>query len=103
MFGPLEPADCAGVLTAMPQYYFNIFNDVITMDPEGAELADDEAAHAHAVKQVRSLAADTVMHGHITASDWLEIVDEDRKPITCVRFDEAVEFRPERAKDAGLS
>jgi hypothetical protein len=77
----------------MPRYYFNIYNDDVTMDPEGTELADDEAARAFAVLQIRSLAADTVLHGHITGSHWLEIVDEDRKPVAKVRFDEAVTMK----------
>ena len=77
----------------MPRYYFNIYNDDVTMDWEGTELADDEAARAFAVLQIRSLAADTVMHGHIVGSHWLEIVDADRKPVGKMRFDEAVEIR----------
>ena len=78
----------------MPLYYFDIYNDDMTLDPEGTELADEQAARAFAVLQARSLAADTVMHGHITASHRLEIVDEDRNPVATVRFDEAIEFRP---------
>ncbi len=52
----------------MPLYYFNLFNDDVTMDDEGVELADDEAARAHAVKEARVMAADTVLHGHLTGS-----------------------------------
>ena len=78
----------------MALYYFNLFNDVITMDDEGVELADDEAARAHAVKEAREMAADTVLHGHLTCSHRIEFVDEARKPVGNVRFDEAVDVRP---------
>jgi hypothetical protein len=78
----------------MALYYFQIFNDDITFDDEGAELADHEAARAHAVKSARALAADTVLHGHLTGSHRIDIVDANRKPIGSVRFDEAVEIRP---------
>jgi hypothetical protein len=77
----------------VPLYYFNVYNDDITLDDEGAQLADDTAAHAYGVKQVRSLAADTVLRGHLTCSHRVEITDEDRTAIGVIRFDEAVEVR----------
>ncbi len=78
----------------MPLYYFNVYNDVITLDEEGAELADEHAARAHAVTAARSLAADTALHGHIAGHHRVEFVDESQNPLGEVRFDEAVEFRP---------
>ena len=77
----------------MPLYYFNLFNDDITMDDEGVELADDEAAHAHAIKEARQMAADTVMHGHFSRSHRIEFADADRQVVGNVRFDEAVDLR----------
>ena len=43
----------------MPLYYFDIHNDEETEDHEGADLADDRAAHAYAVVAARTLAATT--------------------------------------------
>jgi hypothetical protein len=77
----------------MPLYYFNIYNDAVTMDEEGAELADEHAARAHAVKGARALAAETVQHGYLTRDHRIEIVDRDQRPVGVVRFDEAVEIR----------
>ena len=77
----------------MPLYYFNLFNDDVTMDDEGINLADDEAARAHATKEARVMAADTVLHGHLTGSHRIEFVDEAREPVGVVRFDEAVDVR----------
>lgn len=78
----------------IPRYYFNIYNDDVTMDPEGAELADEHASRAYAVKAVRHLAAETVLHGHLAAHHRVEVVDEHQKLIDTVRFDEGVEIKP---------
>lgn len=78
----------------MPLYYFNIYNDDVTLDDEGAELADMHAAIAHAVKAVRSLAAETVLHGHLAAHHRIEIVDRNQTLLDIVRFDDAVDLRP---------
>jgi hypothetical protein len=77
----------------MQLYYFNVYNDDLTMDPEGAELADDQAALARATKEARALAADTVFSGHLTRSHRIEVTDEAHGVIGTVRFDEAVEIR----------
>lgn len=74
----------------MPLFYFNIYNGDVTLDPEGAELADAEAAMALAVKEVRVLASETVRHGHFVGHHRVEITDAERTPIGSVRFDEAV-------------
>jgi hypothetical protein len=78
----------------MPLYYFNVYNDDITLDYEGADLADAHAARAYAVKAARSLAADTALHGHLVGHHRIEIVDQDQAPVAIVRFDEAVDIRP---------
>jgi hypothetical protein len=77
----------------MPRYFFNVYNDDITLDDEGAELLDDHAALARAVKEARVLAADTVLHGHLTSHHRIEVVDRDQNLVGTVRFDEAVELR----------
>ena len=74
----------------MPLYYFQIFNDVITLDDEGAELSDEEAARAHAGKAARALASETVLLGHLSGSHRIDIVDSERKPVGSVHFDEAI-------------
>lgn len=76
----------------MPRYYFNVYNDDTTLDYQGAELADEHAARAYAVKAARSLAADTVQHGHLVGHHRVEFVDEDQNPLGEVRFDEAVDI-----------
>jgi hypothetical protein len=74
----------------MPLYYFNIFNDEITMDAEGIELDGDEAAMARAVVEARIMAAESVRSGHLVGSHHIEVLDEAQRCVGAVRFDEAV-------------
>jgi Mg/Co/Ni transporter MgtE len=78
----------------MPLYYFSLFNDDVTMDDEGVELADVDAARSHALKEARVMAANSVRHGHLITSHRIEVVDEDRRLVGTVRVDEAVDIRP---------
>ena len=80
------------LLEIMPRYYFNIYNDDVTLDEEGVELADDHAARAFTVKAVRDLAAETTRHGHLIGHHCVEYVDAEQKVLGKVRFDEAVEI-----------
>jgi hypothetical protein len=77
----------------MPLYFFNVYNDDVTLDDEGAELVDDEAARARGIKEVRALAAETVAHGHFFGHHRIEVTDADLRVIATIRFDEAVEVR----------
>lgn len=74
----------------MQRYYFNIYNDDITLDDEGALLADDHAARAHAVKAVRGLASETVLLGHFVGCHRVEYVDAGQNVVGIVRFDDGV-------------
>jgi hypothetical protein len=78
----------------MPRYYFNLYNDEVTLDEEGTELANEAAAHARAVSEARAMAAESVLHGHLTAHHHVEVLDHARSRVCTVRFDEAVELRP---------
>jgi hypothetical protein len=77
----------------MPLYYFHVYNDEVTIDDEGADLADEAAAHCRAIKEARALAAHSVLQGHLTRSHRLEIADEKRTVLAVLRFDQAVEIR----------
>lgn len=79
----------------MARYYFNIYNDDVTLDEEGAELVDDHAARAYAIKAARSLAAETVSLGHLGLKHRLEIEDEAHTLVATVTFADAVDIRDE--------
>lgn len=77
----------------MSCFYFNIYNDDVTIDEEGAELKDAAAAYQYAVKSARALAAHSALEGRLTGSHYVEVMDEDRMRVATIRFDEAVEIR----------
>jgi hypothetical protein len=79
----------------MPRYFFNIRHNRgpagLAEDLEGDELADVNAAHAHALAEARTMIA----RDRLTMiRDWMvlsfEIVDEDRQPVLTVPFSDTV-------------
>jgi hypothetical protein len=78
----------------MPLFFFDIYNDAITLDDEGYELVDAAAARAHAIKAARSLMTETVTHGHLTRHHRIDVCDAEHVCVDTVRFDEAVDIRP---------
>jgi len=77
----------------MPLYYLSVFNDDVTLDPEGIELADHQAAHDRAVIEARNLASQTVKLGHLNLRHYVGITDCNRTNVGEVSFGEAVEMR----------
>jgi hypothetical protein len=78
----------------MARYFFNLYNDEITIDEEGTELSDDGAARKWAIEAVRAQAAHSVQdHSHLIRSHRLVILDETRAEIDTVTFGDVVSVR----------
>lgn len=75
----------------MPRYYFHLYNDVISMDEEGVDLPDLEAARANGIKEARAMMLETVAEGRINFSHRIDIADESGAVVDSVTFGEAVE------------
>ena len=71
-----------------------MYNDDVTLDDEGANLADPHAAFAHALKAAGSLAAESVVHGHLVRTHRIEIRDAEQNSVGTVHFEEAADIRP---------
>jgi len=79
----------------MSRYYFNVYNDEITLDEEGAELADTSAALRRAADGVRNFAAESVKaHGHLVLHHKIEVEDEGRNRVGVVYFRDVVAIEP---------
>ncbi|MGZ8296675.1 MAG: DUF6894 family protein [Allosphingosinicella sp.] len=74
----------------MPRYFFHLYNDIISMDEEGADLANLEAARANGIKEAREMMLETVAEGRVNFSHRIDIADESGTVINSVTFGEAV-------------
>lgn len=76
---------------AMPMFYFHLYNDMNVPDEEGVELADLDAARAHAVRQVRVTFAETAKdHGRVVLHHRIDIEDGQGAVVDTVYFRDAV-------------
>lgn len=76
----------------MPRFWFHIYNDVETIDYEGKQFRDLNAARKHAIEGARDLMCAGVKKGEINLSHWIE-VEDDKAAITVVPFGEALNVR----------
>ena len=77
----------------MPRYYFHVFNDEVTFDSEGQELAGLDEARRVAVEAARSLICQSVGAGHIDLSHRLDVNDERGSVVLSVPFGSVLEIR----------
>lgn len=74
----------------MPRYYLNLYNDVVTCDEEGVELADLESARDEAIRNIRDLMKEDLDKGRIALDHRIEIADEFGRILGTVTYREAV-------------
>ena len=80
----------------MPRYFFHIHNDRDTIDEEGIELPDGDAARERGQHEARNLAAESIKtEGHLVLDHRIEIVDEAGGKVATIRFEDAVAIRRE--------
>ena len=73
----------------MPRFFFHVFNHEITLDEEGTELPDLDAARAFAIESARSLVCESVKKGQLNLDHRIEIADESDARRMTVTFREA--------------
>ena len=74
----------------MPRYFFNLYNDVDSTDEEGREWPDLDSARRAAVEDARHMAAESLRHGHLNLSHFVEVTVENRQVLFKVTFGEVV-------------
>ena len=74
----------------MPRFRFHLYNDTETIDREGREFADFDAARLEAISNARELmAADIRADGIINLGHWIEL-ENDSGDVLVVPFGDAV-------------
>ena len=74
----------------MPRFHLNLYNDVISLDEEGVDLPDLEAARDAAILNIRDIMKDDLARGHITLGHRVEIVSDRGRILATVFFRDAV-------------
>jgi hypothetical protein len=74
----------------MPHYHLNLYNDVISVDEEGVDLPDLEAARDAAIANIRDIMKDELARGHIMLGHRVEIVNARGQILATVFFRDAV-------------
>ena len=74
----------------MSRYFFHLYNDIVSMDEEGVDLPDLEAARANGIREAREMMLETVTQGRINFSHRIDIADESGAVVDSVLFGEAV-------------
>jgi hypothetical protein len=75
----------------MARYFFHIFNDEITRDEEGTDLADDIAAIERAKREAQNLASVSVQeHAHLILHHRIDVTDETARLVGSVTFGDVI-------------
>ena len=75
----------------MPRFFFHLYDDIVSIDPEGKELSSLEAAREQAFAEARAMACAEVPNGHLRLKHRIEIADETGKVLATVHFRDAVQ------------
>lgn len=80
------------VTARVPRFFFHLYDDLVSRDDEGLELADDEAARSRAIMSAREMACAEVLEGRLSLNHRLDVEDESGSVIATVRFRDVVEI-----------
>ncbi len=85
-----KPADIL-YETGMARFFFNLHEcGRIFSDEEGAEMPDVAAARANAINEARQIMAAEVLQGRLCLACHIEVLDNARRPLLIVAFNDAV-------------
>ena len=75
----------------MPCYFFDLHNDIDTLDLDGKELPDLDAALAYALSEARAMIQASVADtGRIDLRDHIDVRDESGEVVYVLHFEDAV-------------
>ena len=76
----------------MPRFFFNIFDDNVTIDEQGVDLPGVAAAHEEAHRAARAILCREMKAGRINLSHRIEVEDAEHRPVLTLPFSAAVEI-----------
>jgi hypothetical protein len=74
----------------MPRFFFHLYDDIVSIDEDGRELADIKAARDVAVGEAREMMTETILAGRINFSHHIDVADETGALVATVVFRDAV-------------
>ena len=75
----------------MPHYYFDLDEcGDVTVDEEGRDLPDTEAARADAIREARQLMSSEILRGRLCPESIVRVRDEAGSTVFAIRFEDAV-------------
>jgi len=76
----------------MPRFFLHYCDgQEWTRDESGIAFDDAEAARAEAIRSARSMMAENVQEGHLRLAPFIEIEDEERRPLFRIPFGACVQ------------
>jgi hypothetical protein len=92
-FGVSSRCPGSGEGASMSRFYFHLYDEHDTVDAEGMELPDAEAAEAHGFATARLMAAQEIIaSGQLHLGHGLVVTDEDDAVVRTIAYGEAVEL-----------
>ena len=78
----------------MPRFFFHLYDDSVSLDPEGRELPNSTAAREEAIKTARDMASAEVREGHLGLNHRIEVTDANDAPVAKITFKDVVQLHP---------
>ncbi|MEN3747538.1 hypothetical protein TPR58_10195 [Sphingomonas sp. HF-S3] len=81
----------------MPRYFFDLLDEIVAIDDEGADLPDLQSALARAREEVRVLAGESIIiHGRLVLGDHVRVRDAEGETVATVRFGDVIRIQDTR-------
>ena len=83
----------------MPRYFFNVHGETFaTSDLVGRDLSGDEAARLEAKLVANEVAMTALSSAQLLQNPWVEVLDDNQRPIVIIPVHEAIAADPNRAE-----
>jgi hypothetical protein len=81
-------------MTAVPRFYFHLFNDMTSMDEEGMAMPNAAAVAVQKGATIaREMAAESVRQGHLVLDHRIEVANEHGDTVGVIHFKDVVQVK----------